>query len=41
MNIQELSEATFEDVEHLKKQVQHLEEEVAKLKMKISGKKWL
>jgi polyhydroxyalkanoate synthesis regulator phasin len=40
--MQELSEAaTFEDVEHLKKRVQQLEEEVAKLKMKMSGKKWL
>jgi len=39
--MQELSEATLEEVEHLKKRVQHLEEEVAKLKMKISGKRWL
>jgi polyhydroxyalkanoate synthesis regulator phasin len=39
--MQELSEATLEDVEHLKKRVQHLEEEVAKLKMKVSGKRWL
>jgi polyhydroxyalkanoate synthesis regulator phasin len=39
--MQELSETTFEDVAQLKKRVQHLEEEVAKLKMKMSGKKWL
>jgi len=39
--MQELSEATFEDVDRLKKRVQHLEEEVAKLKMKMSGKRWL
>jgi polyhydroxyalkanoate synthesis regulator phasin len=32
---------TSEDMERLKKRVQHLEEEVAKLKMKTSGKKWL
>lgn len=40
--MQELSTiATFEEVERLKKQVQHLEEEVAKLKMKMCGKRWL
>jgi polyhydroxyalkanoate synthesis regulator phasin len=39
--MQELSAVTLEDVEHLKKRVQHLEEEVAKLKMKVSGKRWL
>jgi polyhydroxyalkanoate synthesis regulator phasin len=39
--MQELSETAFEDVASLKKRVQHLEEEVAKLKMKMSGKKWL
>ncbi len=39
--MQELSVATLEDVECLKKRVQHLEEEVAKLKMKMSSKKWL
>ena len=39
--MQELSETAFEDVTRLKKRVQHLEEEVAKLKIKISGKKWL
>jgi polyhydroxyalkanoate synthesis regulator phasin len=39
--MQELSVPTLEDVERLKKRVQHLEEEVAKLKMKMSGKKWL
>lgn len=39
--MQELSGTTFEDVARLKKRVQHLEEEVAKLKMKASGKKWL
>jgi polyhydroxyalkanoate synthesis regulator phasin len=39
--VQELSVATLEEMEHLKRRVQHLEEEVAKLKMKMSGKKWL
>jgi len=39
--MQELSETTHEDVERLKKRVQHLEEEVAKIKMKMGGKKWL
>jgi cell division protein FtsB len=29
------------DIEKLKKRVQDLELEVAKLKMKMSGKKWL
>jgi len=39
--VQELLEPTLEEMDHLKKRVQHLEEEVAKLKMKMSGKKWL
>ena len=39
--MQEIIETTSEDMERLKKRVQHLEEEVAKLKMKTSGKKWL
>jgi hypothetical protein len=37
----ELPESALEDIEKLKKRVQHLELEVAKLKMKMSGKKWL
>jgi hypothetical protein len=37
----ELPETALEDIEKLKKRVQHLELEVAKLKMKMSGKKWL
>ncbi len=37
----EISETALEDIEKLKKRVQHLELEVAKLKMKMSGKKWL
>jgi hypothetical protein len=37
----ELPQTALEDIEKLKKRVQHLEEEVAKLKMKMSGKKWL
>jgi septation ring formation regulator EzrA len=37
----EIPETTLEDIEKLKKRVQHLELEVAKLKMKMSGKKWL
>jgi len=37
----EIPETALEDIEKLKKRVQHLELEVAKLKMKISGKKWL
>jgi hypothetical protein len=39
--IVKISEIVLEDIEKLKKRVQHLELEVAKLKMKISGKKWL
>jgi hypothetical protein len=39
--ITEISEIILEDIEKLKKRVQHLELEVAKLKLKISGKKWL
>jgi hypothetical protein len=37
----ELPETALEDIEKLKKRVQNLELEVAKLKMKMSGKKWL
>ena len=37
----ELPQIALEDIEKLKKRVQHLELEVAKLKMKMSGKKWL
>jgi hypothetical protein len=37
----ELPETALEDIEKLKKRVQRLELEVAKLKMKISGKRWL
>ena len=37
----ELPQTALEDIEKLKRRVQHLELEVAKLKMKISGKKWL
>ena len=37
----EISQTVLEDVERLKKRVQDLELEVAKLKMKMSGKKWL
>lgn len=39
--MQEPTESTIEDLSRLKKRVQELEEEVAKLKMKISGRKWL
>jgi polyhydroxyalkanoate synthesis regulator phasin len=39
--MQEIAETTHEDVARLKKRVQHLEEEVAKIKMKMGGKKWL
>jgi polyhydroxyalkanoate synthesis regulator phasin len=39
--VQKLSEPTLEEMERLKKRVQHLEEEVAKIKMKTAGKKWL
>jgi hypothetical protein len=39
--MQELSQPGFQDVECLKRRVQHLEEELAKVKMKMSGKKWL
>jgi polyhydroxyalkanoate synthesis regulator phasin len=39
--MQEMSVATLEDVEYLKKRVQHLEEELAKIKMKMACKKWL
>ena len=37
----EIPETLLEDVEKLKKRIQDLELEVAKLKMKMSGKKWL
>ena len=37
----ELPQTALEDIEKLKKRVQDLELEVAKLKMKMSGKKWL
>jgi len=37
----EILETALEDVEKLKRRVQNLESEVAKLKMKMSGKKWL
>lgn len=37
----EMPETVLEDIEKLKKRVQSLELEVAKLKMKISCKKWL
>jgi len=37
----ESPQTALEDIEKLKKRVQHLELEVAKLKMKMSGKKWL
>jgi hypothetical protein len=37
----ETPQTALEDIEKLKKRVQHLELEVAKLKMKMSGKKWL
>ncbi len=39
--MQEIAAVTSEDMERLKKRVQHLEEEVAKIKMKMGGKKWL
>ncbi len=37
----ELPKTALEDIEKLKKRVQDLELEVAKLKMKMSCKKWL
>ena len=37
----EVPQAVLEDIKKLKKRVQDLELEVAKLKMKMSGKKWL
>jgi hypothetical protein len=37
----EVPQATLEDIEKLKKRVQNLELAVAKLKMKMSAKKWL
>ena len=37
----EVSQTVLDDIEKLKKRVQNLELEVAKLKMKMSGKKWL
>jgi len=39
--MQGITQAALEDIEKLKKRVQCLELEVAKLKMKTSGKKWL
>lgn len=37
----ELPQKAIEDIEKLKKRVQELELQMAKIKMKISGKKWL
>ena len=37
----EIPQTALEDIEKLKKRVQNLELEVAKLKMKMSSKKWL
>jgi hypothetical protein len=37
----EMPQTVLDDIEKLKKRVQNLELEVAKLKMKMSGKKWL
>ena len=36
-----MPQTVLDDIEKLKKRVQNLELEVAKLKMKMSGKKWL
>ena len=35
------SKTTLEEIEKLKKRVYELELQIAKIKMKISGKKWL
>jgi septation ring formation regulator EzrA len=37
----EVPQTVLDDIEKLKKRVQNLELEVAKLKMKMSSKKWL
>ena len=37
----EMPQTVLDDIEKLKKRVQNLELEVAKLKMKMSSKKWL
>jgi hypothetical protein len=37
----DITQNALEDIEKLKKRVQNLELEVAKLKMRTSGKKWL
>jgi hypothetical protein len=39
--MQKMSEPSMQDVEGLKRRVQHLEEEIGRMKMKMSGKKWL
>ena len=39
--MQEIAKTPSEDVTRLQKRVQHLEEEVAKMKMKMGSKKWL
>jgi archaellum component FlaC len=36
-----MPETALEDIEKLKKRVQHLELEIAKIKMKMGSKKWL
>ena len=40
-NMPEVPQAVLDDIEKLKKRVQNLELEVAKIKMKMGGKKWL
>jgi septation ring formation regulator EzrA len=40
-NMPGVPKSVLDDIEKLKKRVQELELEVAKLKMKMSGKKWL
>ena len=37
----EIPDPSFEDVASLKRRVQHLEEEMGKLKLKMTGKRWL
>jgi hypothetical protein len=39
--MQRMAEQSSQDIESLKRRVQHLEEEIGRMKMKMTGKRWL